>query len=243
MEGSSRTRRPWTAEDQLRAEALRAEGMGYVAIARELGRNRRTVRYNLDPATAEAIREQARKYNAADPDKARARTRRWREANPEKALESKLRSEAAYPERKAARRRRWHEANRSRELEATRRWRQANRERMREHWRRRGARKRSAGRVAPMPVKSREQLLQRFAAFGDRCAYCGAEGRLTVDHVLALTAGGLDDVRNIAPACSWCNTSKNARPVEQWYRRQAFFCQARWGKLMSLCELNTPARA
>jgi len=35
-----------------------------------------------------------------------------------------------------------------------------------------------------------------------RCAYCGcASNRLTMDHVLALSNGGLHDIENIVPAC------------------------------------------
>lgn len=43
------------------------------------------------------------------------------------------------------------------------------------------------------------------------CRYCGAKApdvRLTVDHVLAVTLGGLDDATNLVSACVDCNFGK-----------------------------------
>ena len=81
-----------------------------------------------------------------------------------------------------------------------------------------------------MPL-SLEQIRNRIAMFGDRCAYCGLAERLTVDHVLPLTAGGLDEAVNIAPACVSCNSGKKDRRVGEWYRRQPFFTEARWRRI------------
>lgn len=54
---------------------------------------------------------------------------------------------------------------------------------------------------------------------GERCAYCGKRGRVSVDHVLALSSGGPDDPWNLAPACRSCNASKGNREVESWLLR------------------------
>lgn len=47
--------------------------------------------------------------------------------------------------------------------------------------------------------------------YGNRCAICGEEKPLTVDHILPRIAGGTDDLANIQPLCLSCNTRKNAR--------------------------------
>jgi 5-methylcytosine-specific restriction endonuclease McrA len=127
--------------------------------------------------------------------------------------------------------------------ESSRRWRKANPEKIREKARRRNAWKRAARRAALHPV-TRAQIDARFAIWGNRCAFCGADAphqrnhgrqRLTVEHVLALTKGGLDEASNIIPACSACNSSKSNSPIEDWYRQQEWFTEPRWAKIRKHC--------
>lgn len=59
--------------------------------------------------------------------------------------------------------------------------------------------------------------------FGRECAYCGATGRLTQDHVVPLHRGGLHTLRNVVPACPSCNSRKHTADMETWYRAQDFF--------------------
>ena len=41
-----------------------------------------------------------------------------------------------------------------------------------------------------------------------RCVFCGTDERLTIDHVVALGAGGPNERSNLQPACHSCNASK-----------------------------------
>jgi hypothetical protein len=51
------------------------------------------------------------------------------------------------------------------------------------------------------------------------CVYCGATNRpLHCDHAIPVSHGGSNDKSNLATACQDCNTSKHARPVEEWLR-------------------------
>lgn len=63
--------------------------------------------------------------------------------------------------------------------------------------------------------------------FGGRCAYCDAEQsrrkKLTRDHVLAVSKGGLTVRKNIIPGCHHCNCSKADTKMEVWYPKQKFF--------------------
>ena len=52
------------------------------------------------------------------------------------------------------------------------------------------------------------------------CAYCGADGPLQRDCVLALSRGGRYTLENIVPACRSCNTSKCNEEVTHWLRRR-----------------------
>ena len=50
--------------------------------------------------------------------------------------------------------------------------------------------------------------------YNNKCAYCGAVGKLTKDHILPVTRGGSDTIDNIIPACWPCNQRKKAQLVE-----------------------------
>lgn len=87
----------------------------------------------------------------------------------------------------------------------------------------------------PFPC-SPTQKLARLALFNGRCAYCDASGRMTMDHVVPLVKGGLDEAVNLVPACVKCNCSKHARPAWEWYQAQPFFQQRRWEKIVQHCQ-------
>lgn len=280
MEQSSQPRarreqRPWTEEDQRRAEELRAQGLSYYAIGSAMGRDRGVVQRRLDPEAREKHRQAVIRchatnrrigYDVRQPwtdelqrlaeslyeqgisfyaiakrlghdrkvvqcridlgasAKRRARGKSWRDRNPDRAAECcrQWRQGSSHPQRQEA------------ILAYRRRWRELNRDRVRESNRRRQALRRSAHRSALHPLGMNE-IANRARIFGDCCAYCGCAGKLTVDHVLALSAGGLDESANVVPACPACNMKKRAAPVEQWYRRQPFFSESRWRKIQRHC--------
>lgn len=63
---------------------------------------------------------------------------------------------------------------------------------------------------------------------GNRCAYCGRHmDRLTQDHVIPLDAGGSYTKDNIVPACQSCNSSKQNKEMEKWFRSKSFFSEER----------------
>ncbi|HEY8416138.1 MAG TPA: RRXRR domain-containing protein, partial [Thermaerobacter sp.] len=59
-------------------------------------------------------------------------------------------------------------------------------------------------------------LAALVAAYGDRCAYCGGPGPLTIDHVLPRSRGGTNAWENLLPACWACNQAKGNRTPEEW---------------------------
>ncbi len=50
--------------------------------------------------------------------------------------------------------------------------------------------------------------------FGERCASCGADGPLTIDHIVALRDGGPDNITNIQPLCAVCNDRKGRQVID-----------------------------
>lgn len=58
-------------------------------------------------------------------------------------------------------------------------------------------------------------LFTDYNSDSPECVYCGNIAD-TWDHVKPVSKGGNSDVRNVLPACSSCNSSKNNRHVLEW---------------------------
>ena len=221
--------RSWTDDDQHQAEKLRAEGLSYTEIGLAIGRHLSVVHRRLNPQLQDL--ERSREYQG-----------KWRNANREALRAGERRRYWKNRDHFLEKMRRRRDANPESHREYSRQWRKDNPEMHCEQSRRRRALSRSASQRAIIPL-TLGQVRERFALFGDRCAYCGFAERLTVDHVLPLTAGGLDEVDNIAPACVSCNSGKKDRQVEVWYCRQPFFTETRWRKIRRHCPDATAGQA
>jgi hypothetical protein len=177
---------------------------------RAIAKHRFQLRYLCDSAF--------REYHAA---KARA----WKARNPGKNRDGA---------------RQYYHDNKERCKMLCREWRQNNKEKVRELGRRSKARRRMANRLSLVPLTLASKQ-SRFAIWRGHCAYCGFKLRpshlghhpraATVDHVMPVVNGGLDESCNVVPACWTCNTTKNASPMEEWYRAQPFFSEARLAKI------------
>jgi hypothetical protein len=85
-------------------------------------------------------------------------------------------------------------------------------------------------------TKTEEKALLKI--FNYQCAYCGMtleehkkkfKQKLHNDHV---DDKGANDLRNDVPACKSCNSRKHERDMEWWYRRQKFFSEERFNKII-----------
>jgi 5-methylcytosine-specific restriction endonuclease McrA len=56
-----------------------------------------------------------------------------------------------------------------------------------------------------------------------RCVYCGQRKKLTIDHVVPISKGGIHDVSNIVPACLSCNVKKNDSSLLMFLHRRSNF--------------------
>lgn len=56
-----------------------------------------------------------------------------------------------------------------------------------------------------------------------KCAYCGDDTNLTLDHITPKTKGGTDRITNLVCACAKCNKSKGHQYWADWYLAQDFF--------------------
>jgi hypothetical protein len=50
----------------------------------------------------------------------------------------------------------------------------------------------------------------------NHCIYCGAEGKLTTEHILPQSRGGEDCIDNVVRVCQSCNSSKGNKRLYEW---------------------------
>ena len=72
----------------------------------------------------------------------------------------------------------------------------------------------NAGEASPRSLVFDEKEKMRSAAV---CAYCGAAGKLSADHLIPTSKGGPDEGSNLVRACRSCNSSKSNTDLWVWY--------------------------
>jgi len=78
------------------------------------------------------------------------------------------------------------------------------------------ARAKSSNRRALCGTMDAEAVSAVLASSGGECVYCGVIAPLSVDHVDPVIKGGTNSRDNLLPCCKPCNSSKGAKPVEEW---------------------------
>ena len=65
--------------------------------------------------------------------------------------------------------------------------------------------------TAPDKSYTPSQWASLCAEYDNRCACCGEEKSLTVDHIIPVSRGGRNSIENIQPLCRSCNSSKGTK--------------------------------
>jgi len=73
-----------------------------------------------------------------------------------------------------------------------------------------------------------------------KCAYCGSEENLTLDHIVPQSKGGTDTTKNVICCCHSCNQDKAHTPWEDWYSSQSFFNEERYKKIKNWIKPDPP---
>ena len=77
-------------------------------------------------------------------------------------------------------------------------------------------------------------------AWDHKCAYCGSDKELTIDHITPRSKGGTDVTKNVVWACHDCNQDKAYTPMEDWYLSQEFFNMARYDRINEWIKPDPP---
>lgn len=78
-------------------------------------------------------------------------------------------------------------------------------------------------------------------AWDHKCAYCGSDKELTIDHITPRSKGGADVTKNVVCACHDCNQDKAHTPMEDWYLSQEFFDVDRYERIKNWMKPEEPS--
>jgi 5-methylcytosine-specific restriction endonuclease McrA len=180
-----------------------------------------------------------RAYYEANREKRIAYQRAYKDANREKVRTDGQAHRAANREKIAAKDRAYYEANHEEVIAKVRAYKDANREKVRAIGRAHrdahidAQRAKSRAYYAANPDKSRMHAHNRRARkignggkhtasewralcawFGNVCLRCGAQEKLSVDHVVPLSKGGTSAIDNLQPLCKPCNNRKHTKLID-----------------------------
>jgi 5-methylcytosine-specific restriction endonuclease McrA len=155
---------------------------------------------------AEQKRECARLYRQSNADKIKESRRRTYLENRQRELERAAARRRANPQAHREGLKRW------RKSEKGRAWRAANRERINlDSHERRARLSANGGKFTPA------EWISLKAHYGYKCLACGKgepEIKLTPDHIVPVSKGGLNAAENIQPLCGSCNSSKKDKTID-----------------------------
>lgn len=114
----------------------------------------------------------------------------------------------------------WYQNNKEACNKRRKEWRRNNPDKVYAQTRRQ--RDKNPGIVSMYSRKRKERLKGSFTdkewnllceKFGNVCLCCGKSGKLTVDHIIPVAAGGEHTIDNIQPLCLSCNCRKSDRVI------------------------------
>jgi hypothetical protein len=83
----------------------------------------------------------------------------------------------------------------------------------------------------------RQQIREKW---DHECAYCGSTEKLTIDHIVPQSKGGMDFTKNVVCCCHSCNQDKSHTPWEEWYFSQEFFSMEKYEKIKEWMKPDPP---
>lgn len=178
----------------------------------------------------ERRKDYEKRYREDNREKITAKTMRWRAANRERWDEAARAWLDANKEHVAGLRKAYHEANRDKRAADNRAWRERNGEHIkavRDEWlaanplkARIYAEKRRALKQASGGAYTTEQIEALAKRQKHKCAECkcSIRDKYDIDHIMPLSKGGSNDIKNIQLLCEPCNQRKHNKHPLDWAR-------------------------
>ena len=181
------------------------------------------------------VLEKEKIYRENNRDRIRKNNKRWRENNKEHDKQYKKQWYENNKEYCKEKNKQWNENNKEYKKEIDKQWRENNKEKCFNNHNKRRNKENNQGRGI-----NKTQWEKMFNFFDFKCAYSniylGNENNKnirSVDHILALDNGGLNEPWNCVPMVKSYNSSKNKRvDVLNWYMEQEYFDIDRLNKIV-----------
>lgn len=145
----------------------------------------------------------------------RAYTRKWCKENKEKKAQMDREYRQTNAQKISEHAKIWRENNKEK---ISLRRKESKEQRKVIQWNRRSRKLSSGGRGV-----TKEQWERLKSDYCYRCAYCGEQKRLTLEHIVPLCDGGEHDIDNSAPVCQSCNSSKGKKSMLSFMYRRMFY--------------------
>ena len=170
--------------------------------------------YKKHPEKREAKRKQGRIYYWANREKIREKERkRYRERKQDKGWYRKIldyNSKWGRENRDKINRcqKNWRERNIEKSRAYIKKWRENNREKLLISRRISEHKRRTLSKSGSFTAKEWEEVKKQYNYTCPMCGRKEPEIKLTIDHIIPLSKGGMNTIKNIQPLCAHCNCVK-----------------------------------
>jgi 5-methylcytosine-specific restriction endonuclease McrA len=90
--------------------------------------------------------------------------------------------------------------------------------------------------VTPRLAKKRYRQ-SIYEAWNHCCGYCGKPAT-SLDHIIPRFKSGSSNRNNLVPSCQRCNSNKGSCNMEEWYRKQKYFCEERLERIKDWMDVS-----
>lgn len=180
----------------------------------------------------EKIKEKAKQYYQDNKEERKEYKKQYYNENKEEILEKCKQYREEHKEEKKEYNKEYYQDNKEEIANYQKQYRENNPEKIFNWHNKRRTSKESLGRGV-----TKEQWLEMMNFFDWKCAYSdeyigGDSDKRTIDHIIPLNKGGLNEIWNCVPMLRDYNSSKKTNSILEWYQKQNFYSEERLLKII-----------